>query len=130
MLWRHRHVLNCFSYTGAFSVSALAGGALSTTSVDISPDAIEKLKHNIRLNGFPVGIVPSRDLKVKYEELIVLVTDKQGFIVEDVFEYLRRPAKEFERYSLAILDPPAFAKRSKDIIKACRGYKDINRFDI
>lgn len=50
-----RHVLNCFSYSGSFSVSALAGGAFSTTSVDISSEAIDYTKRNVSLNGFRVG---------------------------------------------------------------------------
>jgi 23S rRNA (cytosine1962-C5)-methyltransferase len=99
-----KRVLNAFSYTGGFSVYALAGGAVSVDSVDISEDACELSKKHVKLNGFEV--------------------DSQGFFCKDVFQFLR---EEDFNYDLVILDPPAFAKRQKDVIQACRGYKDINR---
>ncbi len=100
-----KRVLNAFSYTGGFSVYALAGGAATVDSVDISQDAIEGAKRNIALNGFDI--------------------QKQQFICADVFSFLRDQATL--PYDLVILDPPAFAKRKVDIVPACRGYKDINR---
>ena len=99
-----KRVLNAFSYTGGFSVYALAGGALSVDSVDISEEAVAMAERNVHLNGFS--------------------NPSNHFITADVFEFLR---KESLPYELVILDPPAFAKRQKDIIPACRGYKDINR---
>ena len=102
-----KRVLNCFSYTGAFSVYALAGGATRVDSVDIAESAIALAKHNVSLNRFPV--------------------ESQGFYAKDVFQFLREHPLS---YDLVILDPPAFAKRQKDIIPACRGYKDINRLAI
>jgi 23S rRNA (cytosine1962-C5)-methyltransferase len=99
-----KKVLNCFSYTGGFSVYALAGGATKVDSVDISEKAIEWAKQNVILNGFDAT--------------------KQGFYAADVFKFLR---EEDLNYDLIILDPPAFAKRRKDVIQGCRGYKDINR---
>jgi 23S rRNA (cytosine1962-C5)-methyltransferase len=103
-LSKGKRVLNAFSYTGGFSVYALSGGAKSVDSVDVSEEAIEAAKRHIDLNGW----------------------DSQNveFFCEDVFEFLRQ--RELP-YDLVILDPPAFAKRQKDIIPACRGYKDINR---
>ncbi len=106
-LAKDRRVLNCFSYSGAFSVAALAGGAKETTSVDISSKAIDLAQEHITLNGFKA--------------------DQQQFIAADVFEYLRRGSLD---YDLVILDPPAFVKRRSDVVKACRGYKDINRLAI
>lgn len=100
-----KRVLNAFSYTGAFSVYALGGGAKFVHSVDISEDAIEMAKRNVLLNGFHI--------------------QKESFICEDVFQFLRE--RELKNYELVILDPPAFAKKQKDVIAACRGYKDINR---
>ncbi|MBA3957993.1 MAG: class I SAM-dependent rRNA methyltransferase [Parachlamydiaceae bacterium] len=98
-----KRVLNCFSYTGAFSVYANAGHATQVDSVDISASAVELSKHNMALNK---GSATT------------------AFYAEDVFQFLRdRPLN----YDLIILDPPAFAKRQKDVIAACRGYKDINR---
>jgi len=103
-LAKGKRVLNAFSYTGGFSVYALAGGAKSVDSVDISDDAIENAKKNVALNGEN--------------------PDNHQFYCEDVFLFLRE--RELP-YDLVILDPPAFAKKHKDIIPACRGYKDINR---
>ncbi len=96
-----KRVLNVFSYTGGFTAYALAGGAIQADSVDISETAIEEAKTNCALNGF-----------------------SGGFYAEDAFEFLR---KNDLQYDLIILDPPAFAKRAKDVVQACRGYKDINR---
>jgi 23S rRNA (cytosine1962-C5)-methyltransferase len=100
-----KRVLNAFSYTGGFSVYALAGGAATVDSLDISQDAIEGARRNIALNGFNV--------------------EKQQFICADIFSFLREQSNL--PYDLVILDPPAFAKRKVDIVPACRGYKDINR---
>lgn len=101
-LAKGKKVLNCFSYTGGFSVYSAAAGAQETVSVDISEEAIALAKKNMALNGYQGG----------------------KFVVADVFKFLREDALDFD---LVILDPPAFAKRKKDIINACRGYKDINR---
>jgi 23S rRNA (cytosine1962-C5)-methyltransferase len=103
-LARGRRVLNCFSYTGAFSVAALAAGARSADSVDSSRPAMDLALRNFALNGLPV--------------------EGNSFTVEDVFEFLRRADTT---YDMIILDPPAFAKRRADVVRACRGYKDINR---
>jgi 23S rRNA (cytosine1962-C5)-methyltransferase len=103
-LSQNKTVLNCFSYTGGFSVYALAGGATRVDSVDISAKAVALARKNVEINGFDAS--------------------QQGFFAEDVFQYLREKPLD---YDIVILDPPAFAKRKKDIIPACRGYKDINR---
>jgi 23S rRNA (cytosine1962-C5)-methyltransferase len=103
-LSKGKKVLNTFSYTGGFTLAALDGGAKKTCSVDISESAIKLLCQNVELNGF--------------------ASEAQDVFVDDVFQFLR--TKELD-YELIILDPPAFAKRKKDIIAACRGYKDINR---
>jgi len=99
-----RRVLNCFSYTGAYSVYTLLGGAARVDSVDTSGPALELAKQNFRLNG--------------------LSPEEHGFIEADVFAFLRGPVLG---YDLIILDPPAFAKRKADVPQAGRGYKDINR---
>lgn len=103
-----KKVLNAFSYTGGFSVYALAGGAKQADSMDISQEAIEAAKRHVTLNQFE--------------------RDKQQFFSADVFKFLRE--QDLSSYDLVILDPPAFAKKQKDIIPACRGYKDINRLAI
>ena len=102
-----KRVLNCFGYTGAFSVYALAGGAEKVDTVDISDKAIAMAKKNIALNNFPES--------------------KAGFQVADAFQFLR---ENDLNYNLMILDPPAFAKRKSEVIQACRGYKDLNRVAI
>jgi 23S rRNA (cytosine1962-C5)-methyltransferase len=100
-----RRVLNCFSYTGAFSIAALTAGAISADSIESSRPAMDLARRNFALNGLPV--------------------DEGAFHVEDVFEYLRRP--DSAPWDMIILDPPAFAKKRTDVVRACRGYKDINR---
>ena len=99
-----KKILNCFSYTGAFTVYGLKGGALRVDSVDESREAIELAERNVKLNGYD--------------------TESNNFYVADVFQFLRDTQEE---YNFIILDPPAFAKRKTDVISACRGYKDINR---
>jgi 23S rRNA (cytosine1962-C5)-methyltransferase len=106
-LARGRSVLNCFAYTGGFSVHALRGGAARVDSVDSSAGALEAAKRNFFQNSLSV--------------------EGNRFIEADVFEFLRGPAGG---YDLIILDPPAFAKRKIDVRQACRGYKDINRIAI
>jgi 23S rRNA (cytosine1962-C5)-methyltransferase len=99
-----RHVLNAFSYTGAFSVYALKGGAVRADSVDTSESAVALAQENFEANGLPAqaGV----------------------FFTADVFQFLREPDLG---YDFIILDPPAFAKRRTEVVQACRGYKDINR---
>jgi 23S rRNA (cytosine1962-C5)-methyltransferase len=104
---RGRLVLNGFSYTGAFSVYALRGGAGRADSVDSSQAAIALAQENFELNGFGA--------------------DAGYFFTADVFEFLRSADLD---YDFVILDPPAFAKRKNDVVQACRGYKDINRLAI
>ncbi|HVP90960.1 MAG TPA: class I SAM-dependent rRNA methyltransferase [Terriglobales bacterium] len=104
---RGRHVLNAFSYSGAFSVYALKGGAVRADSVDSSASAVALAQENFEINGLP--------------------SDSGIFFTADVFEFLREPDLD---YDLIILDPPAFAKRKTDVVRACRGYKDINRLAI
>lgn len=99
-----KRILNCFAYTGGFSVYAANGGAAAVDSIDISEKAIVMAERQFDLNG--------------------LSKDNSRFIKADVFEFLRENSLN---YDIVILDPPAFAKRQKDVISACRGYKDINR---
>jgi len=102
-----REVLNCFCYTGGFSVYAMAGGAKSVTSVDSSADAIDLAKQNMALNKLP-------EKKCKW-------------VCADVFQILREYDNAGEKFDLIILDPPKFAASQSQIEGALRGYKDINR---
>ena len=97
------NVLNCFSYTGAFSVYCVAGGAKRVVSLDSSDAACVAATKNLQLNGFS--------------------SDTSPVIEADVFDYLRNMKENFD---LIILDPPAFAKTRRDIDRASRGYKEIN----
>lgn len=103
-----KKVLNAFSYTGGFTLSALAGGAFSLDSVEISKSALEREKHHLVLN----------DLSA---------TKHQSFN-ENVFDFLQRMPSA--SYDFIILDPPAFIKKKSDLIPGCRGYKEINRLAI
>jgi len=96
-------VLNCFSYTGAFSVYCAQGGARRVISVEASEMANEIAQWNLQRNGFS--------------------SDQHPTFRADVFNYLRETNELFD---VIILDPPAFARSKKDVAKAARGYKDIN----
>jgi 23S rRNA (cytosine1962-C5)-methyltransferase len=98
-----KKVLNAFSYTGGFSVYALAGGAANVHSVDISKDAVRIGDENVALNF---------DTAASHESF-----------AEDCFDYLRSTASI---YDLVVLDPPAFAKNARSVPNAARGYKDLN----
>jgi 23S rRNA (cytosine1962-C5)-methyltransferase len=102
-----RTVLNLFSYTGAFSVAALAGGASRAVDVDSSEPALTLAREHRRANGF--------------------TAEDADFTRADVFEDLRRRAEAGERWDIVVCDPPAFAKKRGDVERAARGYKDVNR---
>ncbi len=88
-----KKVLNLFSYTGSFSVYAAAGGAVSTTTVDLSNVYIEWAKENMALNHFQS---PSHE-----------------FFSIDVFKFIRESASENKKWDLIILDPPTFSNSRK-----------------
>lgn len=100
---QNKTVLNLFSYTGGFSLAALAGGAKHAISIDVSASALEWGKKSAAL--------------MKCE-------DKCTWQVADCFEYLRENKSIVD---IAVVDPPAFAKSKQAIDQAARGYKDINR---
>lgn len=101
-----RHVLDCFTHTGAFALNAAKGGAASVVAVDISGDAVEMTKENIRRNGM-TDMVTVQEANV-FDLLTALVEQK------------------CHDYDFIILDPPAFTKSGHTINNAIRGYKDIN----
>ena len=106
-LSRGRRVLNLFSYTGAFSVAALAGGATRAVDVDSSGAALALARRHRAENA--------------------LSADGSDFVEADVFEDLRRRVAEGQRWDAVVCDPPAFAKKKSDVERAARGYKDVNR---
>ena len=99
-------VLNCFSYTGGFGLFCRACGASSVTQVDISHEALGLAKENERLTHFC-------GTDMVYEEA-------------DVFQYLRKCRDAGKTFDLIVLDPPKFAETKSQVMKAARGYKDIN----
>ena len=102
-----QRVLNCYCYTGGFSVAALAGGAQQVVSVDSSAPALERARANVALNGFE--------------------SDRAQFIDADVNALLRERLKGGDRFDAIVLDPPKFAPSAAHADRAARAYKDINR---
>ncbi|MCJ7584442.1 MAG: class I SAM-dependent methyltransferase [Anaerolineales bacterium] len=101
-----REVLDCFCYTGGFTVNALAGGAKSVLSVDSSAEALALCRENVSLNAPPSTL--------------------HSTLEGDVFQVLRKFRDEGRSFDMIILDPPKFAPTAVQAEKAARGYKDIN----
>ena len=99
-------VLNCFCYTGGFGLYARACGAASVTQVDLSKDALELARKNEALGHF--------------------CGTRTDYVEADVFRYLRKCRDEGRTFDLIVLDPPKFASVKSQVMKAARGYKDIN----
>ena len=99
-----KRVLNCFSYTGGFSIAAFAGDAAFVESVDISAKCGLAIQRNIELNGFN--------------------SEKHRFVAGDAIDFIIQQPLD---YDLIILDPPAFAKKRQDIPKASHAYRKLNR---
>jgi 23S rRNA (cytosine1962-C5)-methyltransferase len=122
-------VLNAFSYTGGFGIAALAAGAASVTHVDLSESALALAKENTALNKSEVRGKKSEGRNQKRSELppasdfLPLTSD---FIHGNVFEVLRKFRDEGRSFDLVVLDPPKFADSRGGLLKAARGYKDIN----
>jgi 23S rRNA (cytosine1962-C5)-methyltransferase len=101
-----QEILDCFCYTGGFSVYALEAGAKSATLVDSSEQSLKIASENLKLNG----------LNQRPHEIIE----------EDVFRILRRFREQGRVFDMAILDPPKFAPNKASLKKALSAYKDIN----
>ena len=104
---KSQRVLNCYAYTGGFTVAALAGGAQHVTSIDSSGPAIERAKANVALNGFDASRTTMLDA--------------------DVNASLRQFRAEGKTFDAIVLDPPKFAPTVAHAERAARAYKDINR---
>ena len=102
---RRLRALNCFCYTGGFSLALLKGGAEEVVSVDSSEEALAMARANAERNGF---------------------TNRAEWLCEDVFTCLRRLRDAGEKFDLVILDPPKFASSHYHVDRAARAYKDIN----
>jgi 23S rRNA (cytosine1962-C5)-methyltransferase len=99
-------VLDCFCYTGGFTLSALAGGATHVTAVEASGEALGLAQRNAQINAF--------------------AAERCQWVEADVFQMLRRLRDQGRRYHLIVLDPPKFAPTAALAERAARGYKDIN----
>jgi 23S rRNA (cytosine1962-C5)-methyltransferase len=102
-----QRVLNCYCYTGGFTVAALAGGAAHVTSIDSSAPALARARANVALNGF--------------------AEDRTEFLDADVNATLRRFGADGREFDAIVLDPPKLAPTVAHAERAARAYKDINR---
>ncbi|MFD2864830.1 class I SAM-dependent rRNA methyltransferase [Mucilaginibacter antarcticus] len=102
-----KKVLDCFSYTGGFTLNALQNGPASVTSVDSSALAIDTLKENIKLNKLDAG--------------------KHSSIQSDVNKQLRAFKEAGDMFDVIVLDPPKYAPSRSALVRASRAYKDLNR---
>jgi 23S rRNA (cytosine1962-C5)-methyltransferase len=103
---KEKTVLNCFAYTGGFSVYALKAGASRVTNVETSESSNDLALKNIRLNN--------------------LEENEIEFVNDDVFKVLRKFRDERKNFDVIVLDPPKFADNASQVTKASKGYKDIN----
>ncbi|KAA3647892.1 MAG: class I SAM-dependent rRNA methyltransferase [Chloroflexi bacterium] len=101
-----KEVLDCFAFSGGFTLNALKGGASHVTAVDSSASALDLIQRNLELNTLP--------------------DDKVELVQADVFNYLRTLRDSRRQFDMIILDPPKFAPTRAHADKASRGYKDIN----
>jgi 23S rRNA (cytosine1962-C5)-methyltransferase len=102
----NREVLDCFCYTGAFTMSALAGGAASVLAIDSSAESLKSAGAQLELNRLP----------------------EAQLVEADVFQLLRKLRDQGKSFDLIILDPPKFAPTVALAERAARGYKDINLY--
>ncbi|OGO37787.1 MAG: 23S rRNA methyltransferase [Chloroflexi bacterium RBG_16_57_11] len=101
-----RQVLDCFAYTGGFTIHALAGRAESVLAVDSSAEVLALARDNLALNELPVG--------------------RAELLEGDVFQVLRQLRDRRQTFDMIVLDPPKFAPTAALAEQAARGYKDIN----
>lgn len=106
-----RDVLDCFCYTGGFSLNALAGGSRSVLSIDSSATALESVRRNLQLNA-------------------QLAQGRIEWRQANVFEALRELKRTERRFDLIVLDPPKLAPSAAHAERAARAYKDINLFGL
>ncbi len=102
-----KRVLNCYCYTGGFTVAAFAGGATEVMSIDSSAPALERARANVLLNGYDAATAE--------------------FVDADVNQMLRRHGEAGRRFDAIVLDPPKLAPTVAHAERAARAYKDINR---
>lgn len=104
-LAKGRTVLNTFSYTGAFSVAAVLGGAVKTTSVDVAKRSVDKTRQAFQANQID--------------------SQSQDIVVMDVFDYFKYAKRTKRGYDLVIVDPPSFARTKKNSFRAKTDYAKL-----
>lgn len=102
-----RRAINCFSYTGGFSLAAALGGAREVVSVDRDDAALGLARRNFELNGLPEGL--------------------HRTVTSDVLDFLAAEKARGARWDLIVLDPPAYAKTQKAVPAALDGYASLHR---
>ena len=102
-LVRGRRTLDCFCYVGSWAITAAKFGASEVIGIDASERAVSLAREHAARNNV-----------------------QAQFLVEDVFDELRRMEKERQRFGCIILDPPAFVKSRAKVREALKGYKEIN----
>ena len=100
-----KSLLNMFSYTAAFSVAAVIGGASQTTSVDLAKRSRELSQAHFQANG--------------------ISTDEHRFVVMDVFEYFKYAKRKGLTYDVIVLDPPSFARNKKQTFSVAKDYHKL-----
>ena len=98
-------ILNTFSYTGAFSVFAVLGRAIKTTSVDLAKRSLPKTSEQFCINDID--------------------TKKQEIIVDDVFNYFKYAVKKQYKFDVVVLDPPSFARSKKITFSVSKDYVNL-----
>lgn len=98
-------LLNMFSYTGAFSVAAAMGGAISTTSVDLAKRSLAKTQEQFEANHLPL--------------------EEQKIIVMDVFDYFKYAVRKQLTFDVIVLDPPSFARNKKKVFSVAKNYGEL-----
>jgi len=106
-LSKGKRVLDIFSYAGGFSVHALAGGAQEVTSLDISKQALEMAKKNVKLNK---------------------LTSRHKTLAVDAFEGMETLYKSGRKFDLIIVDPPSYAKKAEETNRAIKSYKRLTNY--
>ncbi len=101
-----RSMLNCFCYTGGFSIAALKNGATRVVSIDSSAAALTLAARHAKMNDLADG--------------------RGEWIEDDVFKRLRSMREAHDAYDIVVLDPPKFAPTAQHVERAARAYKDIN----
>ncbi|PKR77581.1 RlmI/RlmK family 23S rRNA methyltransferase [Halalkalibacillus sediminis] len=102
---RGKHVLNTFSYTGAFSVAAALGRASKTTSVDLAKRSKSKTIEQFSING------------IDFEQ--------QDIYVMDVFDYFKYAKRKEKKFDMVVLDPPSFARSKKRTFSTAKDYPGL-----